>query len=325
MTPENLKNVVEAAIFAASTPMKIEQILKLFEEDEQQPDKDAIREALAGIEADYQGRGIELKEVASGFRFQVVAENAKWIGRLFEEKPPRYTRATLETLAIMAYRQPITRGEIEDIRGVSVSTNIIKSLHERDWIRVVGHRDAPGKPALYATTKEFLDYFNLKSLEELPLLSEIKDFDDIDIDKEFEEGDVKSIAELASDVIDETDDVDQMLEEESGETIEEMIAAANAAFEAAEAVVEDITEKERHSEESPSGELGVGDNDEEILSEEAADITSENEVVSNDDVTLDDEETSRDAETIESTQQASTTVEYSEHEIEEKTLEEETS
>ncbi|NNE37366.1 MAG: SMC-Scp complex subunit ScpB, partial [Gammaproteobacteria bacterium] len=154
----------------------------IFEADDEPPGKDDIRAALSQLIDDYADRGIELKEVASGFRFQVRAEYAEWINRLFQDKPQRYSRAFMETLAIIAYRQPVTRGEIEDIRGVSVNTNIIKSLQEREWIRVVGHRDVPGKPELLATTREFLDYFNLKKLSELPPLSEIKDYDQLNPD-----------------------------------------------------------------------------------------------------------------------------------------------
>ena len=210
MTPVELKALVEGAIFASASPISIEQIQKLFDEEER-PGKEAIRSVIEGLMEDYEGRGINLSEVASGFRFQAVPETAKWLSRMWEEKPPRYSRATLETLALMAYRQPITRSEIEDIRGVSVSTNIVKSLQERDWIKVVGHRDVPGKPALYATTKEFLDYFDLKSLEELPPLSEIKNLDEIEVgngEQEFQLGehevkqdDIGAIAEMAAEIV----------------------------------------------------------------------------------------------------------------------------
>jgi len=135
--------------------------------------RDAIREALDWLQADCAERGIELQHVASGYRFQVRQELAPWISRLWEERPPRYSRALLETLALIAYRQPITRGEIEAIRGVSVSTNIMKTLQEREWIRVVGHREVPGRPALYGSTRQFLDYFNLKSLDDLPALADL--------------------------------------------------------------------------------------------------------------------------------------------------------
>ncbi len=171
-----LKQIVEAAVLAADKPLSIDNMISLFPESES-PSRKQVRAALEEIEADFVDRGFELKEVASGFRFQVRERYGEWVGRLWEEKPPRYTRALLETLALIAYKQPITRGDVEDIRGVAVSTNIIRTLLEREWIRVVGHRDVPGKPAIYATTKNFLDYFNLSSLDELPTLSEIKDLE----------------------------------------------------------------------------------------------------------------------------------------------------
>ncbi|MES9828959.1 MAG: SMC-Scp complex subunit ScpB [Candidatus Thiodiazotropha sp.] len=175
---ERLKQIVEAALLAAGRPLNLDQLQSLFPEQEA-PDKKQLREVLAELSGDYQGRGIEITEVGSGFRIQVRAEFSPWVSKLWVERPPKYSRALLETLALIAYRQPITRGEIEDVRGVSVSTNIIKTLTEREWVRVVGHRDVPGKPALYATTREFLDYFNLKSLNELPTLAEIRDLDSI--------------------------------------------------------------------------------------------------------------------------------------------------
>jgi segregation and condensation protein B len=179
MTDEDrLKQIVEAALLAAGRPLSLDQLQALFPEAEA-PEKKQLREVLTGLSDDYQGRGIEITEVGSGFRIQVRAEFSPWVSKLWAERPPKYSRALLETLALIAYRQPITRGEIEDVRGVSVSTNIIKTLTEREWVRVVGHRDVPGKPALYATTKEFLDYFNLKSLNELPTLAEIRDLESI--------------------------------------------------------------------------------------------------------------------------------------------------
>lgn len=184
MDADLLKKVVEGALFAAGQPMNVEQLGFLFDEAER-PDNQALRTALEALVQDYEGRGIELKEVASGFRFQVRQETGPWVSRLWEEKPSRYSRALLETLALIAYRQPITRSEIEEIRGVSVSSHIVKTLIEREWIRVAGHRDVPGRPALFATTREFLDSFNLKSLAELPSLSEIRDLDKINEELEF--------------------------------------------------------------------------------------------------------------------------------------------
>lgn len=185
---EKLKQIVEAALLAAGRPLSLDQLLALFEEREQ-PEKKELREVLTSLMEDFQGRGIEVVEVGSGFRIQVRAGLSSWVSRLWVERPPKYSRALLETLALIAYRQPITRGEIEDIRGVSVSSNIIKTLTEREWVRVVGHRDVPGKPALYATTKEFLDYFNLKSLNELPTLAEIRDLDSINRELELSDPD----------------------------------------------------------------------------------------------------------------------------------------
>ncbi len=174
-----LKNILEAVLLAADRALTVVQIEALFELDEERPTRDEIRQALHEMADDYASRGYELKQVASGFRLQVKQEYATWVSRLWEEKPARYTRALLETMALIAYRQPITRGEIEEVRGVSVSSNIVKTLLERDWIKVLGHKDVPGKPSLYGTTKEFLDYFNLNSLDQLPTLAEIKELDSI--------------------------------------------------------------------------------------------------------------------------------------------------
>ncbi|MCE3253613.1 MAG: SMC-Scp complex subunit ScpB [Cellvibrio sp.] len=175
---ELLRKIIEGAILAAGQPMTIARLLELFDE-EVAPGKEEIAAALVEIQAASAGRGFELKEVASGWRFQVRDNLAPWVNRLWEEKPQKYSRALLETLALVAYRQPITRGDIEEIRGVAVSSHIMKTLLERDWVKVVGHRDVPGRPSLFATTRQFLDYFNLKSLDELPSLSEIRDLDEL--------------------------------------------------------------------------------------------------------------------------------------------------
>lgn len=176
---ELLKRIIEAALLASSQPLSPPQLLTLFNETDL-ASHDEVARALEALQADCEGRGIELVEVASGFRYQVRQDVHAWVARLWTERPSRYSRALLETLALVAYRQPITRAEIEQIRGVAVSTHIIKTLEEREWIRVVGHRDAPGKPALFGTTRGFLDYFNLKSLDELPTLDEIRDIEDLD-------------------------------------------------------------------------------------------------------------------------------------------------
>jgi segregation and condensation protein B len=178
MSDPTLKPVVEAVLLAAGGSLTLDNILDLFSE-EQRPAKKTLREVLEALTGDYEGRGCELVEVGGGYRISVRSEYAPVVSQLWEERPPRYSRAMLETLALIAYRQPITRGEIEDIRGVSVSTNIVKTMLEREWVRVIGHRDVPGKPSLYATTREFLNYFGLKSLEELPTLQEIRDLDSV--------------------------------------------------------------------------------------------------------------------------------------------------
>jgi segregation and condensation protein B len=173
-----LKMILEAALLAAAEPLSVERLLALFEEG-QRPAREAVRAALQELARDYEGRGVELVEVASGFRVQVRQAFAPWVSRLWEERAARYSRALLETLALIAYRQPITRGEIEEVRGVSVSSTLVKTLLERGWIKVLGHREVPGRPALYGTTRAFLDYFNLKSLGELPPLAELRDLDAI--------------------------------------------------------------------------------------------------------------------------------------------------
>ena len=175
---EKLKQIVEGAIFAAAKPMTIDNLGALFGEEER-PSREDFRTVLDQLTEEYASRGVMLKEVSSGFRFQVREEVGQWVSRLWEEKPARYSRALLETLALIAYRQPITRGEIEEIRGVSTSSNIMKTLQEREWIRVVGHRDVPGRPAMYATTRHFLDYFSLRNIDELPSLAEIRDLEEI--------------------------------------------------------------------------------------------------------------------------------------------------
>lgn len=177
MEGDRLKQIIEAALLAAGRPLSIGQLEKLFDGDGEVPGRDAIRRALVELDEDCANRSLKLQEVASGFRLQVREEFEPWVARLWEEKPARYSRALLETLAIIAYRQPVTRPEIEDIRGVSVSTQIMRTLQERQWIRVVGHRDSPGQPAMFGTTREFLDHFNLKTLDQLPPLSDIRDLD----------------------------------------------------------------------------------------------------------------------------------------------------
>lgn len=187
----SLDPLVEALLFAADRPLTIEQIAQLIIEDDADADvelKLIVQNTLQALSVKYQGSGIELKEVAGGFRFQVRSKYADTVSRLWEERPQKYSRALLETLALIAYRQPITRGDIEEIRGVAVNSNIIKTLLERDWIRVVGHREVPGRPAIFATTKGFLDYFNLKSLDQLPTLALMREIDEIarDVDAQLQ-------------------------------------------------------------------------------------------------------------------------------------------
>lgn len=181
MDAHKIKQVVEVALLGAGKPLNLDQLSGLFGK-RGAPSRQELRDALDGLAADYEDRGIELKQVASGFRIQIRKSMSDWLTPLWEERPPRYSRALLETLALIAYRQPITRGEIEEVRGVAVSTNIIRTLLERGWVRVVGHRDVPGKPAMFGTTREFLDYFGLTKLDDLPPLSEIRDLSDLNVD-----------------------------------------------------------------------------------------------------------------------------------------------
>lgn len=241
MSQEKIKNIIEAALMVSPKPLSIAAIMSLFESEQTfAVERDDVRAAIEELQQDYLGRGVELAEIASGFRFQARDEYASWVNHLFDERPPRYSRALLETLAIIAYRQPITRGEIEEIRGVSVSGTIIKTLFEREWIKGVGHRDVPGKPELLVTTRAFLDYFNLKKLSDLPALADIKDFDSINPDlfdaleaestndteksADLTEQDSNEVAEEAVDAIEtesEAEDVIESVEEQEPETAEE--------------------------------------------------------------------------------------------------------
>jgi segregation and condensation protein B len=183
-----ITRIVEAALLAANQPLTVVQLRGLFPLDEPAPEG-SVEQALEALAAGCAERGVELVELASGWRYQVKADVHAWVARLWTERQTRYTRATLETLALIAYRQPITRGEIEQVRGVAVNSNIIKALEEREWIRVVGHRDVPGKPELLATTKGFLDYFGLKRLEDLPPLSELKEIGELEPQLSFDAAD----------------------------------------------------------------------------------------------------------------------------------------
>ncbi len=184
METGNLKIVVEAALLAAGRPLNVDQVRELFDERER-PTAAEVTEAIHDLAADYEGRALELVEVASGWRAQVRRAYSESVSRLWTERPSRYSRALLETLALIAYRQPITRAEIEEVRGVTVNPNILRTITERGWVRVVGHREAPGRPELLGTTREFLDYFGLKSLDALPTLAELKDMDNVGVQLDF--------------------------------------------------------------------------------------------------------------------------------------------
>jgi len=174
--PRDLAPLLEAFLLASGKPQSLERLFELFEEAER-PEPTVFKKALEVLRKSCNGRAFELKEVASGYRLQIREDYAPWVGRLWEERPQRYSRALLETMALIAYRQPITRGEIEDVRGVAVNTNIVKTLLEREWIRIVGYREVPGKPAMFATTKAFLDHFNLKNLDDLPALADLREME----------------------------------------------------------------------------------------------------------------------------------------------------
>ena len=225
---ERLKAIVEAILLAAGRPLGLDQLLALFS-DEERPERGELRDALTALAGEYAGRGIELTEVGSGYRIQIRQEMQLWVSRLWEEKPARYSRALLETLALIAYRQPITRGDIEEVRGVTVSTSIMKTLLEREWIRVVGHREVPGRPAMYGTTRQFLDYFSLKSLEELPTLAELRDLASFSPDLQLDLPD--SVVEMDTGMMPANDEPDTSSHaREEPATIDESAEEQTAAF-----------------------------------------------------------------------------------------------
>ncbi len=198
-TEQELKHIIEATLLAAGRPVTTQQLLDLFEERDR-PTAEQLQSALALLEQDYAVRGIELVQVASGWRIQIRARYVESVSRLWSERPSKYSRALLETLALVAYRQPITRSEIEEIRGVSISSTIMRTLQERNWIRVVGHREVPGRPELLGTTREFLDYFGLKSLDQLPTLAELKDLESIGVQLELPgDGDAANVSDETGD------------------------------------------------------------------------------------------------------------------------------
>jgi segregation and condensation protein B len=192
MEIDQLKNILEAILLGAGRPLTIDRILVMFDENEQ-PERSAIRDAVSALQTDYEGRGIALVQVGGGYRIQIRETMQPWVSRLWEEKPARYSRALLETLSLIAYRQPITRGEIEEVRGVSVSTTIMKTLQEREWVHIVGHREVPGRPAMYGTTKQFLNYFGLNSLDNLPSLAELRDLSAIGKELELDLSDIPGL------------------------------------------------------------------------------------------------------------------------------------
>jgi segregation and condensation protein B len=226
MSDAYVRNVIEAALLAAGGPLPVAELVRLFD-DNVRPSAQAVRAALVVLEAEYAGRGIELKETASGFRIQVRRELAAEISRLWPERAPRYSRALLETLALIAYRQPITRAEIEAVRGVAVNPNIIRTVIERNWVRVVGHRDVPGHPELLGTTREFLDYFGLKSLDQLPPLAEIKALADVSLPFGFEGEEAQSaVASASADALTEDEPVEEdELSADPPGTSHELVAA----------------------------------------------------------------------------------------------------
>jgi segregation and condensation protein B len=216
-----LSQVLEAVLLAAGRPVGVEQMRELFEEH-QRPTAEVVRAALVELDAECAGRAFELREVASGWRLQVRGPFAEVVSRLWQERPSRYSRALLETLALIAYRQPITRGEIEDIRGVTVSTTIMRTMQERGWIRVVGHREVPGRPELLGTTREFLDYFGLKSLDDLPTLAELRDLDDIKLQLEFPGGEpVPGIPALPAPLVSDAQEEESATEEDEPDPVSE--------------------------------------------------------------------------------------------------------
>lgn len=272
--PEDVKHILEAGLFAAGTALSVAQLGALFI-DHERPHRRIIRSLVAELIAKYSGGGLELVEVASGWRFQTRSDLGVWVSRLWEEKPQRYSRALLETLALIAYRQPITRGEIEDVRGVSVSSSIIKTLQEREWVRVVGHRDVPGRPAMYATTRQFLDHFGLTSLDQLPSLGEIRDLDDLAPELALNEdpdaaGSVDSQAEISFSSM-----VDRLREDErSGKTgndyIDERLDDELSEMDAVNDAIEQAFEAQRAGHEHPDLDLTDSDDEDDSVSSDQA-------------------------------------------------------
>jgi len=299
MNRTQLKNIIEAAIMTADTPASMDYLLRIFTEDEK-IGREEINAVLEELEAECETRGVELKQVASGYRYQAKLDLVQWLSRLDVERPSRYSRALLETLSLVVYRQPVTRAEIEDVRGVAVSSSIIKTLLEREWVRVVGHRDVPGKPALYGTTRQFLDYFNLKSLSELPPLAEIRSLDSIQSELELKmdgivadgkaandasaEQPVTEEGEVAASDVDSTEE--NVAEVESEQSTDES-AVENSELESLQDEVSDVA-NEDVTVEQESSESHVAE--ESVASADAETTESETDVVSTDDESKDGED-----------------------------------
>jgi segregation and condensation protein B len=229
MNATELKILIEATLLAAGRPITSEQLLELFDERDR-PARELLDAALAELAVDYETRGIELRQVATGWRIQIRAKCVDLVSRLWQERAARYSRALLETLALIAYRQPITRGEIEEIRGVAISSSIMRTIQERNWIRVVGHREVPGRPELLGTTKEFLDYFGLRSLDQLPTLAELRDVENIGVQLELPSGDAPAAeAEVESVDADESEAEPLESEDDTGAATPTMVAATDDA------------------------------------------------------------------------------------------------
>ena len=240
MNELEMKYQFEAALLAAGRPLTAQYLAELFDERER-PSVEQVINALQSLQQDYQERGIELVEVSSGWRIQIRNHCIDFVSRLWQERPSRYSRALLETLALIAYRQPITRGEIEEIRGVAVSSTIMRTLHDRNWIRVVGHREVPGRPELLATTKDFLDYFGLKSLDELPTLAELKDVETIGVQLELNTAEVSPELNAEANEASSAQEVSESAEASEGAVLESTAAENHAAENTAEEHAETVT------------------------------------------------------------------------------------
>jgi segregation and condensation protein B len=253
MEQTEIKHFIEAAFLAAGRPLSVDQLQSLFD-GRSAPAKSEIRDAIASLTDEYADRGIMIAEVASGFRIQVTAGMAERLGKLWEERPPRYSRALFETLALIAYRQPITRGEIEEVRGVSVSPNIVRTLLDRDWVRVVGHRDVPGRPEMFGTTRTFLDYFGLKKLDDLPALADLSDWESLRVQL-----DLPAVDEDLAAMPEETADIPVLYPEIEAEVPEAETSIAEDVAEESEALrdIEDVEEQLVVSEWPDPGEPAI--------------------------------------------------------------------